>query len=750
MKLLPHRALSAAALLAFVAGACGDDDDGMGGAGAAGGRGGAGAGGGGASGSVMLTTSAGGSLPQMFSVSGTVVDQAGAPVPGAMVMQGGGEVQLETGADGAFEIEMTQSLPGTPTLVAAKVGYRAAGVEIFALQEEPLVLVLYAVEAPDNAGGYRFGHPGVGDATVDISTQYCGHCHTTFAKQFNSSAHARAARDPFVQDLYAGVAPLSEAECEARGGVMKSGAVPGDPQSAQSRCYLGFGVLPDLNPGCGTASKGCDDPSLTGADEPDRFGACADCHGFGMDGPAGGRDLLEAEGIGYQFGVHCDACHHVRDVDLEAPPGGAGRLVMQRPREHLDTPGSPLRQAMFGPLPDVPNPFMGGSYQPKFSSADFCAGCHEQSQAALVPGSSLAPRFASGLPTHSTYTEWSEGPFAEAGVPCQGCHMPVIEGMFNSLDVATPDSAGLTFGFQRTAERTRSHSFRGPLTEVPGMPRLLDGAVAVDVFYTAEAGTLSLDVDLTNVACGHAVPTGEPMRSLIMLVRVRGCGEDFDPTGGLTVPEGAGSLARGVAGAEVTFAGSTITWPAASSLAALGLSVRVVRPTATYWDYPGIGLFEGTTLTPLEKGIAIDAPVGEASIISVAGDQIGLSRALAVAPGDVVLLVDPLPEAFADGDTSGAFAGAPGMVFERVMMDAAGENHVPHHRAVDIASDNRLAPQVTTTTQHRFAIPDGCTEAEVEVAVLYRPLPLGQSRQRNWDARDYVVDDHMHHVLIRP
>ena len=69
------------------------------------------------------------------------------------------------------------------------------------------------VRAPDLAGA----DPGTGDPAHDSSTLFCGHCHTTFVKQFQSSAHAMSARDPLVQDLYAGVASAVADAASARG-----------------------------------------------------------------------------------------------------------------------------------------------------------------------------------------------------------------------------------------------------------------------------------------------------------------------------------------------------------------------------------------------------------------------------------------------------------------------------------------------------------------------------------------------------
>ena len=64
---------------------------------------------------------------------------------------------------------------------------------------------------------------------------------------------------------------------------------------------------------------------------------------------------------------------------------------------------------------------------------------------------------------------------------------------------------------------------------------------------------------------------------------------------------------------------------------------------------------------------------------------------------------------------------------------------MPHYRAVDLASDNRILPQAEATTSHAFGIPANCSMAKISVRLLYRPIPVALARQRGWDARDYVV-----------
>ena len=678
-------------------------------------------------------------LPDTFIVSGIVTDGM-RPVADAIVMQGGAAPPyFTTGPDGAFSIMLTTTLPGTPSVVAAKLGYRSDGIEIIDYSTDAVSLTIYEAKGPDNALGYHYGAPGTGDVAHDTSTLYCGHCHTTYVADFQTSLHAKATRDPLVQDLYAGVAGViaNATACVSAGGEWKTGLVPGAPTTSASKCYLGRGVLGDLNE-CGSG-KTCDDPSLPDGEKPTAFGLCADCHAAGLDGIAGGRNLHDATGIAFEDGNHCDACHHVRDIDMSSTaPGVAGRLILQRPREKLnDTPSSPYRQVMYGPYPDVPNHFMGGSYQPKFASADFCSGCHEYAQRALLPGSSLdESKWPDGLPALSTYSEWSQSAYAAEGTQCQACHMPPVETLVNTVDVTTQGDANTVFGFVRAPEQMRAHTFQGPLH---GAHELIENAFSGSVNATQNGPSLDVEVTLTNAGAGHAIPTSEPMRSILMTVEVEGCSLSFVATGGMTVPDFGGATVRGTVGDGVTVSANELTWGQGAQLAKAGDRIRITRPSGVYDDYPGIGYFGNGTLAPEDKGMQIDTPVGEATVVAISGSVLTLSGAPPALPGDIVYLGDSLPANLADGDPSRALAGAPGYAFARVMVDPAGVRFVPHYRAVDIASDNRLPPGVDVNTQHTFAIPSGCLEAEVRATVLYRPLPLPLARERAWDGRDFVV-----------
>ncbi|MFT3775650.1 MAG: hypothetical protein QM820_60660 [Minicystis sp.] len=670
-------------------------------------------------------------------MSGVVTDGQD-PIEGAIVMQGGAAPALTTGPDGKFTITMTSG-PGIPTVVAAKIGYRAAGAEIYELPQDDLQLTLVYAAPPDNPG-YVYGEPGNGDPEHDNNTKICGHCHTSYAKDFQVSGHVKATRDPLVQDLYAGVsgAHTDQASCEKAGGIWRAGRVPGTASNAAMKCYLGAGVLPDLNPACGGAGQpACDDPAIAAAKKPTAFGRCADCHGAGINGQAGGRDLLDATGFAFESGNHCDVCHHVKDVDLTKPPGVGGALILQRPNEKVSSqPDAILMPVFFGPEPDVPNGYMNGSYQPKFRQSVFCGGCHEQKQEALLPGTTLDPvRWPDGLPTLSTYGEWAASAYNGTGATCQYCHMPPDDhGLNNSLDTSSPEIAGLTAGFPRTSDRLRKHTFRGPVT---GSPRLLDGAVTLDIHAVPSGGELSVTAKVKNLGAGHAIPTGEPMRALLLVLRAEACGNELAPSSGMTLDDWGGALAEGVVGAGVSVNGNQITWAGAN--AKVGAVVRAVRPSGVYDDYQGIGFFADPTLTAPEKGIEIHTPVGEATITGVVGSTITLSKPLAAQAGDILYVGEAPAWPPADDTDALALAGRAGWSFARTLVDPAGKRGVPHFRAVDMVSDNRLAPGALATTTHAFTIPAGCATANIGAAVIYRPVPVALARERGWQAHDYVV-----------
>jgi hypothetical protein len=266
---------------------------------------------------------------------------------------------------------------------------------------------------------------------------------------------------------------------------------------------------------------------------------------------------------------------------------------------------------------------------------------------------------------------------------------------------------------------------------------MIDRALSLSLDAVVDGGVLEVDATIDNFGAGHAVPTGEPMRSLLLALEVDACGEVGVAVSGGSIGLGAGALATGTVGDDVAPGeGPTIGWPGASAVAAPGQRVRVVRPTAEWIDYPGVGSFVG--LPAEEKGKPISVPIGEATIVSIDGDALTLDRALSLQALDVIVLGDALP-ADPEGEPARALAGLPGRDFQRVMRDSGGRTLVPHHRATDIVSDDRIPPSGRVVSSHGFAVPGGCDELAVRATLLYRRAPFALARERGWELSEHVA-----------
>lgn len=196
-----------------------------------------------------------------------------------------------------------------------------------------------------------------------------------------------------------------------------------------------------------------------------------------------------------QEGVTCSACHRVSGLER---PWNSGHV--------LDETG-PMRGSFEGP---EASPAHESVYSALHTRSDFCGGCHDVIE-------------LSGLQLERPYEEWLESPSAEAGQPCQACHMP---------EYAGPAAEG-------AAERTlHDHGFVGidvPLAEGFATPEavealrgrigvLLDGAAELEL--SAEpvpAGQpLNLVVTAHNLIDGHNLPTGSTfLRQLWLELTVR-------------------------------------------------------------------------------------------------------------------------------------------------------------------------------------------------------------------------------------
>ncbi|MDP7113114.1 MAG: hypothetical protein QGH45_14170, partial [Myxococcota bacterium] len=256
--------------------------------------------------------------------------------------------------------------------------------------------------------------------------------------------------------------------------------------------------------------------------------------------------------------------------------------------------------------------------------------------------------------------------------------------------------------------------------------------LGLDLSVTLDGDELVASVTVFNMTAGHAIPTGEPMRQLIVLVEaVDDGGSPVAAVGGQAVPDVGGLLIEAELGIDALLSDLELTFPGVDLPAAT--AARFVRPTGQWDDYDGPGTASFTGLPAEQKGLPIFAVLGEVALASVNGEVATLAEAApALQPGDRVYLVEGYDR-----------AGAPGWLYGKVLVDDDGQRGVAHYRAVDMASDNRLASAGSGSSTHRFPAPWPGQTVTVTARLIYRDYAAPVARQYGWDVGDaeLAVDD---------
>ena len=243
-------------------------------------------------------------------------------------------------------------------------------------------------------------------------------------------------------------------------------------------------------------------------DFPHSNGSCATCHvpAMALHNPFG-SDPRKASGIERE-GVFCDLCHKVQDVMIDPVGGHPGILAMK-----LKRPASG-QQIFFGPLDDVfPGP---DSFNPLYKQSRYCAACHDG-------------KFWN-VAVYSEFQEWSESSYAKRDIHCQDCHMK-------------PDGVTRRFALEKEGSILRdpatlaSHTLFGINDEA-----FMRESVAMSATAKTAGERLQVTVTVKNVKAGHHIPTGSPMRNMVLRVNA------FDANGrrlalvdGETIPLWAGT-----------------------------------------------------------------------------------------------------------------------------------------------------------------------------------------------------------------
>ncbi|MCX7176269.1 MAG: multiheme c-type cytochrome [Proteobacteria bacterium] len=243
-------------------------------------------------------------------------------------------------------------------------------------------------------------------------------------------------------------------------------------------------------------------------DFPHSNGSCATCHvpAMALRNPFD-SDPRKASGVERE-GVFCDLCHKVEDVAIDRVGGHPGTLSLKlkRPQEG--------QQIFFGPLDDVhPGP---DSYNTIFRQSRYCAACHDG-------------RFWN-MAVYSEFQEWSESSYAKRNIHCQDCHMK-------------PDGVTRRFALEKEGSVLRdpatvaSHTLSGIADQA-----FMRDAVTLSAKAEVAGGRLQITVAVNNTKAGHHIPTGSPMRNMVLRVdAVDGNGRRLALLDGETIPEWAGT-----------------------------------------------------------------------------------------------------------------------------------------------------------------------------------------------------------------
>src|SRR5262249_15129574 len=152
----------------------------------------------------------------------------------------------------------------------------------------------------------------------------CGNCHPQIHREWAASAHASAATNRRLLNLYEG-------------------------KDWHGRPSPGWHVL---------------------AEHPLGAGVCAACHAPTFADERVEYDLRKVKGVA-AHGVHCDYCHKVVDAPTDKLGTRFGRdgLTLLRP--------AGKEQLFFGPLDDAVREGETFGYSPLYKESRYCASCHE-------------------------------------------------------------------------------------------------------------------------------------------------------------------------------------------------------------------------------------------------------------------------------------------------------------------------------------------------------------------------------------
>ena len=423
-------------------------------------------------------------------VQGWVVDPFGDPVSGARVrVQGSAEVHL-TDAAGRFDFAAHDDPPSPVRITAGRAGYFNAATEWSAGQ--PTVLELTPAPGHDNPD-YR------------VTPSYvCRQCHPNQLNLWRRSGLGKSGVNPWVHDLFNGLGTEG-----GMGGFVYQ-------RDSQELAHAPNGDCAS----CHAPVRALRDPGHVDLGDP----------------RAPVLDMLD--------GVSCEVCHKVADVDLRyAHYPGIHPL-----KARLVRPVDPYLDAvMLGPLDDAVyfNPPMRPAFAPvQADGATLCALCHEYS---IDHDGDGDHEDEGSVPCMTTWSEWRASRFGAPGPEhqsCIDCHLSPSSHTASTLIEVQRNRAMHAHDFPRAGEALApNHGGCGGSGSGGGggAHAWYQGPMSIDLnLQTLRDGRVLVVVDVTNSEHGHAMPTGSPIRSLLLRVEAE--------MGGAPLPQLSGSVLDETAG----------------------------------------------------------------------------------------------------------------------------------------------------------------------------------------------------------
>jgi hypothetical protein len=361
----------------------------------------------------------------------------------------------------------------------------------------PVTITLKPYYTTDNLDYEWFSFDGI------TGSASCEPCHHSYA-EWAADAHGQAAVNPRFLTMYEGTdvhgnkgsitlyTGGSAAASDLNGPDYGPGYKLDFPDSTGNCAACHTPLASNMDPSNTCGWSGCH-TALTAqrsSSVPDPIALPNDEHGVSPLHLTGNA----ADGVG------CDFCHKIGDVYLNPQTGlpyadapGISSVRLYRPEEG--------DQLFFGTFDDVTRRV---SYLPLQEESAFCAPCHY----GVFGGVTALGDVVGGVVIYNSFGEWLESPYSDpdSGQTCQDCHMPVTDYDY----FAYPEQGGM-----RPRRPIHNHLMPGAKDE-----ELLQNSVTMTATAQLQGDVVRVEVSITNDRTGHHVPTGVPLRHMLLVVQV--------------------------------------------------------------------------------------------------------------------------------------------------------------------------------------------------------------------------------------